>query len=338
MPARSNSFQRLVRAIQGHLSKAGTVTESRFLADRDTGNQVEVDIVIEDTVGGHQVLIGIECTARRRPATIEWYREMLGKHKDLPISRTVLVSKSGFTKDVREKARLDNVTLLTLQDAHSFAWQELLGRLQDGTLGDVTFHLRALAAEWDVDGIGLPDGLTPDDLRVRSGDKELPLSLIASMAAKYSGFTRGIMEKLGSVLGQADHATFKFNLPEGAVVTSDGTVIDGLSFEATFVIDPRFKKVNWQPVDFNGKTVATAEVPASFLFPGATGQTVLTMSRDDADGMKLSAVDPSDRDIELETFPNALWPLMATPATVSSSPAGGSQSSGDVLPEEGHRP
>lgn len=338
MPARSNSFQRLVRAIQGHLSKAGTVTESRFLADRDTGSPVEVDIVIEDAVGGHHVLIGIECTARRRPATIEWYREMLGKHKDLPVSRTVLVSKSGFTKDVREKAKLDNVTLLTLQDAHSFAWRDLLGRLQGGTLGDVSFHLRSLAAEWDVGTNGLPEGLSPDDLRVRASGKELPLSRIAAMAAQYSGFTRGIMEKLGSVLEQTDHATFKFNLPDGVVVTPDGTVVNGLSFEATFVIDPRFKKVNWQPVDFNGKTVATAEVPASFLFPGAAGQTVLTISRDEADRMKLSAVDPSDRDIELETFRNALWPLIATPATASSSPAGGSQPSDDVLPEEGRRP
>lgn len=338
MPARSNSFQRLVRAIQGHLSKAGTVTESRFLADRDTGSPVEVDIVIEDAVGGHQVLIGIECTARRRPATIEWYREMLGKHKDLPISRTVLVSKSGFTKDVREKARLDNVTLLTLQDAHSYAWQNLLGRLQDGTLGDVSFHLRSLAVEWDVGSTGLPEGVSPDHLLVRASGRTFPLPQIAAMAAEHCGFTRGIMHNLGSVLAEDDHATFKFNLPEGAVFAPDGVVLNGLSFEATFVIDPRFKKVDWRPVDFNGKTVATAEVPASFLFPGATGQTVLTISRDDADGMKLSAVDPSDRDIELETFPNALWPLMATPATVSSSPAGGSQGSGDVLPDEGRRP
>ena len=42
-------------------------------------------------------MIGIECTAGGRPATVEWVNEMIGKHGELPVDKTILVSKSGFT-------------------------------------------------------------------------------------------------------------------------------------------------------------------------------------------------------------------------------------------------
>tara|TARA_B110001454_G_scaffold218386_1_gene246191 strand:- start:468 stop:1481 length:1014 start_codon:yes stop_codon:yes gene_type:complete len=307
MPARSNPFQRLVRAIQGHLSRAGTVTESRFLADRDTGSPVEVDIVIQDVVGGHEVLIGIECTARRRPATIEWYREMRGKHRDLPITKTVLVSKSGFTPEVREKAKLDNITLLSLQEAHSFEWQGLLAKVQGGKIANVSFSLREMSVAWPAEAAGLPDGLSPADLVVHASGREITLPQFALIAAQGIGFTKGIMANLGAVLKQTDHASFSFRLPAGALTTPEGGPLDALEVTATLSIHPQFKSVNWQPVDFNGQTVATAAIPANFIFPEAVDDTVVTLSQDASDEMRMSLLGPSDNDIQLDVFPSALW-------------------------------
>ena len=75
MPRRTNPFQQLIYLIQHHLAACATVTESKFLVDKQTGGQVEVDIVVETKVGGILLVVGIECTAQARPATVEWVRE-----------------------------------------------------------------------------------------------------------------------------------------------------------------------------------------------------------------------------------------------------------------------
>lgn len=278
-----------------------------------------MDIVIQDFIGGHEVLIGIECTARRRPATIEWYREMRGKHRDLPVTKTVLVSKSGFTPEVREKAKLDNITLLSLREAHSFEWQGLLAKLQGGKIADVSFSLRELSVKWSAEAEGLPDCISPADLVVRAGEREIPLPQFALMAAQQIGFTKGIMANLGAVLKQTDHASFSFRLPAGALTTAAGACLNALEVKATLSIHPRFKSVNWQPLDFNGKTVATAAMPADFLFPGAAGDSVLTVSQDEADGMRISLLGPSDNDIRLEAFPSALWQQTAVAGAIQDA-------------------
>jgi hypothetical protein len=105
MPKRTNTFQQVIYMIQRQL--AGTnavVTESKFLEHRHTGNAAEVDVVIEGKLAGQDVTLGIECTAGKRPATIEWVQQMIGKHQGMPISRSILVSQSGFTRNAKKHA------------------------------------------------------------------------------------------------------------------------------------------------------------------------------------------------------------------------------------------
>lgn len=313
MPARSNSFQRLVRAIQGHLSRAGTVTESRFLNDRDTGSPVEVDIVIEEVVGGHTVLVGVECTAGKRKATIEWYREMRSKHADLPISKTVLVSESGFTQQVYRKARRDGITLLSLGEAQNFKWQDLFAKLSGGKLADVSFALRSVELLLRARAESPPTKVSDFDLIVHGPGFEAPLGLIAMTAAKESGATKAIMANLGAVLKRTDHAFITFRLPAGSYVIVDGMQTDLLEVKATFSIHPKYRAMEWRPIDFNGQTVAATTFPADFLFPGTSGESVLTISQDASDEMKVRLLGPSDEDIPLEVFPNALWQPATAP-------------------------
>lgn len=308
MPARSNAFQRLVRAIQGHLSRGGTVTESRILQDRDTGSPVEVDIVIEEAVGGHKVLIGVECTAGKRKATIEWYREMRGKHADLPIAKTVLVSESGFTREVYKKAKKDDVTLLTLGEAQNFKWQALFGKLKGGTVADVSFSLREASLTLRSSLTDAAPLQVDPDVVVRGPGIENPLGQLIMAAAQQDGLTRKIMANLGAVLKKTDHVSFSFRVSEGAFVVIDGRQIEFTDVHATVTIHPRFQSVDWRPLDFNGQTVAAGAFPADFLFPGTEGNSVVTVSEDGDNSIKVSLLGPSDTDVQLDVFPNALWP------------------------------
>jgi hypothetical protein len=122
MPQRSNPFQRLIYLIQHQLASDAAVTESRLLIDKVSGRNVEVDVVIEGKLGGVPLLIGIECTATKRPATVEWVDQMLGKHSSLPVDKTVLVSKTGFTPDAVTKATSRGVDVLQLSEAESRDW------------------------------------------------------------------------------------------------------------------------------------------------------------------------------------------------------------------------
>ena len=307
MPIRSNAFQRLVRAIQGHLSRSGTVTESRILQDRDTGADVEVDIVIEEVVGSHCILVGIECTSTKRKATVEWYREMRAKHADLPISKTVLVSESGFTGQVHRKALKDNVTLLTIGEAHSFEWKSLFSKLRGGTIADVRFALREISVKFSdpiVDKSSLQIG--PDDV-VKLQGTEMPLRRLVLEAARGAGLTRRIMSNLGEVMKRTDHFNFTFRVPEDTHIVHEGRSFTLTEVAATMSIHPRYESVEWRPVDFNGQAVATGTFPADFLFPGENGDTVVTVSKDSEDLMKISLLSPADRDIPLDVFPHALW-------------------------------
>lgn len=100
MPKRTNPFQQLVHLIEGQLvSHDAIVTESREFTDQVTEQPREVDIVIETKVGTHPFVIGIECVDRNRPMDAPWIEQIHNKHQDLgDIDKTIVVSKSGFTK------------------------------------------------------------------------------------------------------------------------------------------------------------------------------------------------------------------------------------------------
>ncbi len=99
MPKRSNPFQQVVKLLHEQFSDGGVVTESKQLPDSRTGNLCEVDIVIEVKVADYPVIISVECTDHKRPATVEWVREMWAKHSDLPTNKLILVSRSGFSQE-----------------------------------------------------------------------------------------------------------------------------------------------------------------------------------------------------------------------------------------------
>ena len=139
MPKRSNDFQKLVFLVKKHVAAGATVTESKFLRDRITGKNREVDVCIESTVGGHEILVSIECRDRGRPADVGWVEEMKTKHERLPTDRIVLFSKSGFTKEAIEVARIYGIEALALQAVNKESVERLFG--DTGSLWAKTFTL-----------------------------------------------------------------------------------------------------------------------------------------------------------------------------------------------------
>ena len=74
-----------------------------MLADLDTGELREVDVVVESVVNGEVVTIGIEVVGWSRRATVPRVEMILGKHQRLPTHKVVLVSWSGFTEPALRK-------------------------------------------------------------------------------------------------------------------------------------------------------------------------------------------------------------------------------------------
>ena len=130
MPKRSNDFQKMVTLIETQLvSGEGHVTESKMVWDSIDEMEREIDIVIETEIGGHAVTIGIECRDRSRPADVTWVDEMIGKHRNLDLGKSVLVSRSGFTKSARTKATNNNIDTYTLEKALDVDWAKQLDSL-----------------------------------------------------------------------------------------------------------------------------------------------------------------------------------------------------------------
>jgi hypothetical protein len=122
-----------------------------MLKDRLTGYETEVDLVVTKNVGGIPVVLGIECTAEKRPATVEWVREMTAKHENLPVDKSVLVSRSGYSKQAQVLARAKGALPLTLDEAQSGDWSAFVGSLSG---------LRLAFTEFSVERVHLtvPDG------------------------------------------------------------------------------------------------------------------------------------------------------------------------------------
>lgn len=141
MPKRSNLFQQLIYAIQHSVSKGEKVTESKFLIDKQTGAKVEVDIVIDADVNNFPVVLSVEVRDRKRPATVEWVRECIGKHATLETNKLVLVSSSGFTEEAISKSTECGIEAITITEAQEYDWGDILGDLDSLNMNLAVFKL-----------------------------------------------------------------------------------------------------------------------------------------------------------------------------------------------------
>jgi len=126
MPKRSNEFQKLIYVIHQQISSEARVTESMMLPDHATGEEREVDIVIETQKGDKLLTMGIECCDRSRKADVEWIEQMWAKHQDLPTDRLILVACAGYTRSARLKATAHTIEVVDVSDAILADWSKII--------------------------------------------------------------------------------------------------------------------------------------------------------------------------------------------------------------------
>jgi len=132
MPKRTNEYQKLILSINKHLSHTdAVVTESRMLWDCEFETDREVDICIEQVVAGTPVIVGIECTDLSRPLGPQKVEALHAKHKNLGIHKTIIVSKSGFTRTVEAFAKKRGVELLSFGKAMKRSWPTYMDKLKE---------------------------------------------------------------------------------------------------------------------------------------------------------------------------------------------------------------
>ena len=166
MPKRSNDFQKLVFLVKRHIAKNAEVTESKLLTDRLTRSEREVDICIEQWIGGHRVTISIECRDHQRKADVKWVDEMKGKHEHLPTNALVLVSRSGFSPNAKKAAESSGIETLVLEEVDSDTVRRLFGKLD--SLWSKTFTLsptKVVVRVQEIDDLPIEDVTAiPDNL------------------------------------------------------------------------------------------------------------------------------------------------------------------------------
>lgn len=127
MPKRSNEFQRLVYFVQKAVVDGASAEESALLTDLATGADREVDVCIRGSVGGHDVLISIECRDHKRRADVGWVEQMAAKHQRLTTNALILASKSGFSSNALKVAKHYNARTISFDQIEETDFGSLLG-------------------------------------------------------------------------------------------------------------------------------------------------------------------------------------------------------------------
>jgi len=166
MPKRTNYFQQLIHHIYQQLVPAGAiVTESSLLTERSSGTQREVDILVEHSIAGHKIRMGIECRDRTSKDDITWVDSVIGKYRDLDVDKVVLVSSSGFSEGAKKKATAHNIESLVLVAFSDFDLQQSINALR------MSFINRSDQIKW---------ALISTDPKLEDGDLDPALTVYTS--------------------------------------------------------------------------------------------------------------------------------------------------------------
>ena len=109
------------------------VEESAMVKERGSDVKREVDLLLERQIFGTNLRIVIECRSRGEKDDIKWIDSLIGKYRDLDIHKVVPVSRSGFSPAVTEKAAVNRINTLTLEQTLETNWPTEFTRLSIGS-------------------------------------------------------------------------------------------------------------------------------------------------------------------------------------------------------------
>ncbi len=117
-------LEQVEKAIQEHLNGPDTVVVSNAKLKDVLGIEREIDVFVYATNDKEKKGIAFECRDHKRKVGLFEIDSFIGKYQDLPqITKVIVVSTSGFTKDAQCKAENYNIGLHTIEDV---SYEEIL--------------------------------------------------------------------------------------------------------------------------------------------------------------------------------------------------------------------
>ncbi|RZB31396.1 MAG: hypothetical protein AEth_00726 [Candidatus Argoarchaeum ethanivorans] len=133
MAKSGKNFENLVAKIEKAFAGPAEVKQNDYLLDFTTGKKRQVDITIRSKVAEYLILIIVECRDHKKPVGSGYIEEICTKRDCVRADKTVIVSSSGFSKPAIQKAKNFGITLLNIEDANNFPWQNLLPTVITGS-------------------------------------------------------------------------------------------------------------------------------------------------------------------------------------------------------------
>lgn len=294
MPKRTNEFQQIILMIQKGLAGDSTVTESKMLKSKLTGSDVEVDIVIDAKIANVDMVVGVECTAKKRPVTVGWVREMKAKFDELPIDKYILVSKSGFSKDALASAQSCNMLPLTIEEATMANWTEMLDSLVLGT-----FVIKLIGYYLDYDKGGLNEESLEFDINppliMANNDSQVRLSdLVNSIHRSKKTCDYAINEKL-KIKGNPDEFEFVMNTNMNVhtkVQAKKGVWVDLKGVLLKLKMKTAESPLSFTPAKFMDKDIGHGTTKNTFHNSGEPERDVVVTFLKDGDSSIVSVLVP----------------------------------------------
>ncbi|HWE93174.1 MAG TPA: hypothetical protein VG269_04305 [Tepidisphaeraceae bacterium] len=85
----------------------------------------EIDVLIESSLGPYNIRVAVEAKDEKRKMDVVRFESIVAKYKSksgIQVNKVVVVSRSGFTKRVAKRAQIEDIELLTLDEALAEDW------------------------------------------------------------------------------------------------------------------------------------------------------------------------------------------------------------------------
>lgn len=126
---RWREFERLIARIHNQLYPNGVVQHNEHIVGV-SGQKRQFDVTIRCKLGPHETLTVVDCKKHKAPVDIGYIEQFRVQANDVKADMAVIVSTSGFTRGAIAQATTLNVRLLTFEDASTFDWKNLFGKVR----------------------------------------------------------------------------------------------------------------------------------------------------------------------------------------------------------------
>ncbi len=124
-PAWKN-FETLIEDLQRAFHPTAVVTRNERIRGRNSESLREIDILIRQKLGIHDLLIIVDCKRRTRKVDVCGVSQFAELKDDVGAHLGLLVTEKGFTRGARNLAQRREITLLTFRDTHRHGWNSTI--------------------------------------------------------------------------------------------------------------------------------------------------------------------------------------------------------------------